>query len=331
MVKKLHLVLITFSATLLSNAQTLLWQENFETDGNGISYTASDEFRDSTNDYFTRTDGNINVGSFPTPDCADYSGQLNSFYWATEDTDDGSRIDYKSIIFNQINTANFENLTFKGLFAAGSNCNTSFAYDFNDGAVISYSTDGGITYNQALKFRYDNANGDISNERIGLINTIDQSCIISTSDGGFNSCDATETPIGGTNINTYLSSSFQEFSFIIPGTPTTIDLKIELAFDAEGEEFAFDNFRLEGTDTPVLNIADVEGSEKTLTIYPNPTSNKLFLNNIPKSIIIIYNTNGQEISKIKNNNSSTFINVSNLSNGMYFLAVGKELIKFIKQ
>jgi|GEM_PF-2515686 len=344
MTKKLHLLSFLILQCLLAEAQTTLWQEDFESDGNGSTYTATNEFQDSTNDYFRRVDGSISVGTSTSPDCGTYNGQSKNFYWACEDTDDSCNtptcntfgntdaLDFKSITFNQIDTSGFTNFIFKGLFAAGSNCNGTFQYDFNDGAVISYSTDGGINYTQALKFRYDNANDDSSNEQLGVVTTINQSCLISTGDGGFAPCNTTETPIGGSNIATYLSTSFQEFDFSIPGTPSTVDIKIELSFNSAGEEFAFDNFRLEGNNNSALSIDKLQGSKKTISVYPNPTNKELFIENLNQEVkASIYAISGEKINELKLNKSINSVNVYDLKNGVYFLKIKENSIKFIKK
>lgn len=245
-----------------TNAQMVFWQENFEVDGHGSTYTANHQFIDTGNDYFTRSDGtSLSIGNAPIPACnSSYIGGGGKFYMAAEDTDDAAcnpcaisgatnGLDYKAVVFDQINTSSYTSLTFKGLFAAGSNCNTGFRYDHNDGAVVSYSIDGGSSWTQAIKFRYNNLAGTASNQQLGSITTIDQTCLIATGNGGFSGCTAggTETPVGGGNIASFLTTTFQELTFSIPDTPSTVDIKIEMNFDGQGEEFAFDNFRLEGT------------------------------------------------------------------------------------
>ncbi|MEO0775275.1 MAG: T9SS type A sorting domain-containing protein [Bacteroidota bacterium] len=238
--------LFLFFLSAPSFAQTILWQEDFETDGNGSRYNSTNEFNDGTNDHFQRTDGS----DISTSGGA-YSGQNGTFYFACEDTDDtGSGADgndYKAISFNQINSTGWTNLQFLGLFAKGNSTN----YDYVDGVIVSYSIDGG-SFIQALKFRYVNGQNDAFNENLVLLNTIDQNCLMSAPNGGFMSsvdCD-TEVPFPFTNTGGALSTVFTTFSFSIPDGTTTIDVLIEVTMDSGSEEFAFDNFRIQGTAPP---------------------------------------------------------------------------------
>ncbi|MEL6637142.1 MAG: hypothetical protein AAFR05_10365, partial [Bacteroidota bacterium] len=248
--------------TGLLPAQTL-WQEDFETDGNGSRYTSVTEFNDGGNDHFQRTDG-----SDITNATGPYTGQSGTFYFACEDTDDtdsggsiGDGNDYKKIDFNQINSTGWTNLQFSGLFAVG-NSNPTNTYDYLDGAVVSYSTDGGSTYTQALKFRYDNDQGDVFNEDLVVLDVINQNCLIQNPNGGFpetTDCDA-EVPFPFTNGAGTLSQAFAAFTFNIPDGSTTLDIRIELAFDASNEEFAFDNFMITGTEPPLIPVCPTVAS-----------------------------------------------------------------------
>lgn len=242
------LLALFFSITLfpaLVLGQTTLWQESFETDGQGTRYTASNIFLDSSNDYFTRTDGS-DIWLVTGP----YSGMEGSYWWAAEDVDDpdtGDGLDYKSIVFNEIDTTGYSNITFRGLFAAGNENNPGESnYDYADGAVVSYSVDGGTTWVQALKFRYLRDSDDF-NEPFHQIIAITDTCLISTTDGGFGpsggDCD---TEVASTNFGPKLVTAAQELTFPIAGTPDSVQIRLECAFDAGSEEFAFDNFRLEG-------------------------------------------------------------------------------------
>lgn len=65
-----------------------------------------------------------------------------------------------------------------------------------------------------------------------------------------------------------------------------------------------------------------EISQSDLSIYPNPASNVLYINSIKNiDMIQISNILGENISTIKVNNSNTSIDISNLSDGMYFLTL----------
>jgi len=52
-----------------------IFEEDFETDGNGSRYSVTEECTDSSGDFFTRSDG-TNIGSFVV-----YNSPSNSWYW----------------------------------------------------------------------------------------------------------------------------------------------------------------------------------------------------------------------------------------------------------
>ncbi|MEB3219001.1 MAG: ExeM/NucH family extracellular endonuclease, partial [Nostocales cyanobacterium 94392] len=209
---------------------TTIWQESFETDGQGTRYTASNTFNDGSNDHFQRTDGS-NISNISNP----YSNYNGTFFWAGEDLDDngGDGLANKTITFQAVNTSSFSNLEFKGLFGVGNEKGAgSSAYDATDFAKVFYSIDGGTNFTEALRFSYVNS-GDAFNEPL-----------------------AQDTNFDGNGDGTVLTTAMQEFSFNIPNA-SNVTIKIEARFDAGDEEFGFDNFQLAGdaiTTTPIVSI-----------------------------------------------------------------------------
>ncbi|MGH1386397.1 T9SS type A sorting domain-containing protein [Kordia sp.] len=81
-------------------------------------------------------------------------------------------------------------------------------------------------------------------------------------------------------------------------------------------------------------LSVTENSISNIRIYPNPTTDKLFVSNATVQIksFVIHNIQGQRIKEIKNTNN--IIDVSTLSKGLYFLEMvtptGKFREKFMK-
>jgi hypothetical protein len=81
------------------------------------------------------------------------------------------------------------------------------------------------------------------------------------------------------------------------------------------------------------------GSAHPLRIYPNPTTGKITISDYPISdnpIIEIYDILGRKQSDIEcrksdNRTSDIEIDISHLSSGLYFLRVGKKVIKVVKE
>jgi heat shock protein HslJ len=96
----------------------------------------------------------------------------------------------------------------------------------------------------------------------------------------------------------------------------------------------FPGFILMFKDTPV--VLEIEDNQiLDFKIYPNPTSNLLFITSEIASIekIVIYNPSGQLVLEAYDDLSS--LDVSVLNNGLYFLQItseeGSAIQKFIKQ
>ena len=79
----------------------------------------------------------------------------------------------------------------------------------------------------------------------------------------------------------------------------------------------------------------VEQIEKTsINIYPNPASNQITIDYpafIPKSVLIIYDINGQELMQKNMTDRKTLLDITNLQKGIYFVKLfTNESVKVIK-
>ncbi len=76
-----------------------------------------------------------------------------------------------------------------------------------------------------------------------------------------------------------------------------------------------------------LGIKESEKIENN-NIFPNPTNNKLNIGLLPKTgqstLIIIYDTNGQELLKYQTSDDKLQIDISNLASGIYFVKLINE-------
>lgn len=229
MKKIIMIALAVIMVSGISLKAEVIWSESFETDGHSTRYTASSSggFNDGTSDHFNRTDGSdiANISG-------DYSNIDGSYFWAAEDTDDngGDLAKEQSITFMAITTENYTSLNFSGYFGAGNeSAPGASAYDAADYVKVQYSTDGGSSYNEGIWFSYEN-HGDAFNEPIAL--------------------DANhDGEADGTDGSNRLGTSLVQYGFSIPGSPSSVIIKILVYMDAENEEVGFDNFVLTGTDT----------------------------------------------------------------------------------
>ncbi|MCB0705034.1 MAG: T9SS type A sorting domain-containing protein [Saprospiraceae bacterium] len=252
----LTFLLILFSAACI-NGQTLFFEEDFETDGNGTRYTSSNEFFDGEDDYFGRVfgptleygaSGSTNVitltgAGSSSSQIGNYTGYNGMHLICGEDLDDdgGDGLDTKTITFT-IDISFASTITFRGLFGAGNEnvCNDGNAYDGADYMKVFYDVDGGGMV-EALCFNADigcNIPTDVFNEPLHH----DPNC---DGDGG---------------EGDLMSGALTEYSFSIPDG-TTLTLKIEVYMDAAEEEIAFDWFRLYAVTVVPISLTRFEAAQ----------------------------------------------------------------------
>lgn len=72
-------------------------------------------------------------------------------------------------------------------------------------------------------------------------------------------------------------------------------------------------------------------NEEELSIFPNPTSSFININNSTNSTYTIYDLYGKEVLKGQLSASYNSINVKTLKSGLYFFVTEQQILKFIKQ
>ena len=213
-----------------AKGQTIVQQETFETDGEGSRYDAFDAdgpiatFSDGSTDYFTRTDGSNISGGVSLP------GPEGSFFFAGQDVDGEGAVPPVALELASANTSGFSNLTVRALFAEDDD-GSNEDWDSSDYLRLQYSTDGGSTFANLICFGGD---GSSFNSEPGIDND----------------CDGVRDA-GGTS----LTDTFTEFTGSIPGTPSSVILRIEAQLNSGDEDFAIDNIRLEGTSGSSTDLA----------------------------------------------------------------------------
>ncbi len=213
---------------MMSTAKAdIIMLEDFE--DTNVNYTGIIHFHDGApnDDYIDIVP--LNGGT--SPDDGAYNGFGGNNFFGVEDMNatggpgNGPGLMTQFMVFN-INIANFTDLTFSGLFAAGSNDDNSgdFArYDDPDGLRITAQIDGGTVQN-LLAFEADNAAAI-----------------------GFNDVIRVDSDFDGTGDGFAPTSTFTAFNNIaITGTGNTLTLVLEISFDQDNEDFAFDNLTVEG-------------------------------------------------------------------------------------
>lgn len=120
-------------------------------------------------------------------------------------------------------------------------------------------------------------------------------------------------------------------------TMAKLDYPYMLTFDAKGNMFIADNFnyRVREVQSINVNILNIYQNNTEIKIFPNPTTDLIFIDNISSadnSTYEIYNGIGKLVKS--GNTSEKYIQTNNLRNGIYFIRLIKDngiiFGKFIK-
>ena len=126
--------------------------------------------------------------------------------------------------------------------------------------------------------------------------------------------------------NTTIGTSWQKYSYSFTGSGLNTRLKLDLGGGTD--TFYIDDIQLLGI---VLGIEDINA--KGVTIYPNPVTDRLFIttNRLQAKTIRIVDVTGKIVNVINNAEKVTFIDVANLSRGIYILITDtNKQFKFLK-
>lgn len=154
--------------------------------------------------------------------------------------------------------------------------------------------------------------GDFNSANIGGTNTYQRRFMRLNADGSFDT--SFDINIGTTN----------NFGGLDSGSCTVIELQSDGKIWLGGSFFSyigvssFSAIRLVGDS--VLPVSDFETYDNKLILYPNPVSNKLYISNSAKSIIITA-LSGKTVAHIENTNE---IDLSVYESGLYILTVEDE-------
>ncbi|NJB84119.1 T9SS type A sorting domain-containing protein [Wenyingzhuangia aestuarii] len=280
---------ITLLVTLLLmqyvTSQTLIFTENFEIcEG---TYSEFGQYSDGSADYFVRTDGS----NITTVDCDFTSKPLstivftntNGFYYTGEDTDRslenpnntnpgafGSQTYSSGVHFAGINISEYGGLTVSCSFAA----------------INTPSFEPNLEYIR-IYVNIDNAGWQLIGAAAPKSPSVSSEMAI-------------DTNLDGTGNGTILTEAFQKFTFDVPGTGTTMNVRIEMNSSSSNEELAFDTFELSSSTT--LSSEKIENDLELMTFYPNPFHDTTTIKNVKEAQVYIYNSLGvlvdmQEIDK----------------------------------
>lgn len=201
----------------ISMEASIIFQESFETDGEGIRYTSTGSFTDGIDDYFIRTDGSTEASGIPA-----FTGFDGSWFWAAEDIDAAENISGVALLdFSSIALPEIPQIQLSLDLGAGSNS----AFDsIDDFILVQYSFDAG-PWQTALAFQN---NGQT-----------------------FNGPLLNDTDFDGIGDTTELGLAFQTVtSPFIPVTGSLLNIRIDTLMTSGSEAVGFDNLQVIGVPEP---------------------------------------------------------------------------------
>lgn len=231
----IHSIIALFFITLpcLISAQTTLYSEGFETDGEGVRYTSNtynfcSGVPGANPDYFLRVNTNpaLPPGTCSTGHGTALTNLQGSWYWASEDIRSNlasypGALPPGDITTSSINIAGYNNLTVS-LYLATSN-NNNVRWEDADSINIKASINGGgfITIG---RFMGDNVAGG----RLRIDGNLD---------GAITGADP---------VTTCDQDAFTNYTFSIPGTGSIMNIKLDFDQWGGSEELGIDLIEVKG-------------------------------------------------------------------------------------
>ena len=239
----------TTSVTTGVNTETVVFEEGFETDGDGTRYTAQAPILGGTSSYFRRTDGTDINGA--------QTGITDTWFWAAAGVSSSpAMVEIADIAFDNINISTFESINISGLFGVGALEGSSAKFDriifqgsiFNyDHIRVSYDIDE-MGEMDAFCFSPQGAENpgtmfiNIANVHLGLDTD----------------CSGTADNLTGTTG--LLTPQLREFSSSdIPVDGNFLTVRIYVSADLINEQIAFDDIRVKGALVPTIVTQEITG------------------------------------------------------------------------
>ncbi len=141
---------------------------------------------------------------------------------------------------------------------------------------------------------------------------------------------ASATIFSGSNTSVYTRQT-AEFTYFSTDTPDTLSLMILSSagqVPAINAELFVDDISFIYNNTSDLN----ESSISTWSVFPNPATDNITINATSEGEILLTDALGKTIETISvTPNNPTLVTVAHLSNGLYYLQQGDQLVKVVVQ
>lgn len=201
------LAALGLAAATSGRAQTTVLNETF--DNNSAFTVSSGFFSDGSGDYLGLVGGTDNFGAGSTPtSIPSFSGVTGSYLVGEDLEGEGASLPI-TIDWTGLDISGLTNISFSGDFGSSTG-----GIDLADEFVVRYRIDTGV-YTDLINFDFV-PDGDNFNNIFRLA--------------------------GGSSPTDDLGLNLKNFTASIPGTGSTLDIRLVVSLDAGSEEFAVDNF-----------------------------------------------------------------------------------------
>lgn len=144
------------------------------------------------------------------------------------------------------------------------------------------------------------------------------------------------TPSGGLqNLNTYINTTlgFSTGSLqVYTASCMSSNAEYIAGYGVDTANFTYASYRLHIASTSGINAI---GKEKALTVFPNPASTQITINNVDQADLDIRSIDGKVIYSSKINSTTNTIDISRFASGVYLISVKTDsdmrVVKFVKQ
>lgn len=126
---------------------------------------------------------------------------------------------------------------------------------------------------------------------------------------------------GELNQSDWIFENISLAEFVDVGEEFYLRFRLNSNFISEDDGWYIDNIQI-GADLTSVDL------ENELKLYPNPATNKVHLSG--GSDYKIYDLFGNKLLEGRRNSDNTYIDISKLSPGSYFLKTGKQTLRFVK-
>lgn len=301
--KQFYFLIALLSFILPIHSQTLIAIQDFEITPTTPAWT------------FTGTPNyNSGISAFSAAPANSPIGINNSRAWETTQISAGLTVEFSNIAIPTV----YDEILFEFKLAAMNLNGSSGGPDDLDYVLVEYSLDNGSTFYNRLRIR-----GALNNNSFWAYDATGIAIV------DYQPTD--EVLFQPTNSGLATENGYSTVGILFPGTINQLKIKITARSSSGSDTWLIDNVRLLGG-SDLLNNDEFTMNQNKIKLYPNPSSDFVKISGLNKNEnFSIDNLLGEKIKEgVIGTNEA--IDISNFSDGVYFLKLDNgNIIKFLKE